>query len=806
MKNFNYKFLCWVAAFLFVGFGSVKAQGTTCATATSIACGQTKTGSNVGVAVSPTPGFCSTSPGSFGVWYKFTGNGNPVTMTTCNASTNFDTKLLVYSGSCTSLSCVTGNDDMSGCSFGSLRSSVTFTSVNGQTYYVLVTGFGSATGTFGLTVSCATPVGNDACAGAIPVACGGSVSGSTANATVDAVGTCVTSNTAPGVWYSVVGTGGIMEATTCDAGTNYDTKLSVFTGSCSSLSCVTGNDDDSGCSLSSLRSTVSWNSVAGQTYRILVHGFSSATGNFTLSVSCPTPPANDNACNAQAVGLGSTNFSNEYAGAQAGEVSPGAGTGGSTCDSQDGWCSFETTVQNSVWFTFQAPASGCVTINANGFDSQLAVYEVGNCADFNTYTELAANDDGGPGLYAQITELSCLTAGATYYIQVDGYSGATTSNGTLVITDCGGAPLAVSAGDCQTRFVGYAPAEADTNFLYATATGGLAPYTYSWSPAGLFSTTINAGATGVLAVQPSATTTYTVTVTDARGCSASATVEVQVYDLNAPCAGNGTKVQVCHVPPGNPANAHEICIAASAVATHLAHGDRLGSCSNVCTATNASVVAPPACVDLTINLNTDRYGSETSWELVDVTNNVVIDSRASSTLPSSATLSDTYCVDPRNCYEFRINDSFGDGICCAYGTGSYSISFNGAVVASSSQSSNPFNGSSRTESFGSCASNKGATSNGAEGVMENLSMITAYPNPSTGFTNFKFMVGQSGTTTVKVYSSTGMEVATLFDGNAEKGQTYVVDFNGSDLATGLYLYRMVGQNGQVQIGKLYIAR
>jgi hypothetical protein len=375
----------------------------------------------------------------------------------------------------------------------------------------------------------------------------------------------------------------------------------------------------------------------------------------------------------------------------------------------------------------------------------------------------------------------------------------------LVITDCGGAPLAVSAGACQTRFVGYAPAEADTNFLYATATGGLAPYTYSWSPAGLFETTINSGATGVLAVQPSATTTYTVTVTDARGCSATSTVEVQVYNLNAPCAGNGSKVQVCHVPPGNPANANEICIAASAVATHLAHGDRLGSCSNACVATNPSVVAPPACVDLVVNLNTDRFGSETSWQLVDVTNNIVIDSRATSTLASSASFTDTYCVDPRNCYEFRIQDSFGDGICCAYGTGSYSISFNGAVVASSSQTSNPFTGSSRTESFGACSSNKMGV-NSAETALENQSMISAYPNPSTGFTNFKFMVGQTGNTTVKVYSSTGVEVATLFEGVAEKDQTYVVDFNGSNLATGLYLYRLVGQNGNVQIGKLYIAR
>lgn len=49
-------------------------------------------------------------------------------------------------------------------------------------------------------------------------------------------------------------------------------------------------------------------------------------------------------------------------------------------------------------------------------------------------------------------------------------------------------------------------------------------------------------------------------------------------------AGTGSKsgkqewVTLCHIPPGNPANAHTITVAASAVPAHLAHGDYLGSC------------------------------------------------------------------------------------------------------------------------------------------------------------------------------------------------------------------------------------
>jgi len=36
-----------------------------------------------------------------------------------------------------------------------------------------------------------------------------------------------------------------------------------------------------------------------------------------------------------------------------------------------------------------------------------------------------------------------------------------------------------------------------------------------------------------------------------------------------------TKVAVCHVPPGNPSNAHVIVVGPPALRAHLAHGDCL---------------------------------------------------------------------------------------------------------------------------------------------------------------------------------------------------------------------------------------
>lgn len=41
---------------------------------------------------------------------------------------------------------------------------------------------------------------------------------------------------------------------------------------------------------------------------------------------------------------------------------------------------------------------------------------------------------------------------------------------------------------------------------------------------------------------------------------------------------NGTKVTVCHIPPGNPGNLHTLHVGSSALGAHLGHGDYPGEC------------------------------------------------------------------------------------------------------------------------------------------------------------------------------------------------------------------------------------
>ena len=44
--------------------------------------------------------------------------------------------------------------------------------------------------------------------------------------------------------------------------------------------------------------------------------------------------------------------------------------------------------------------------------------------------------------------------------------------------------------------------------------------------------------------------------------------------------GSDKKVTICHIPPGNPDNAHTITISESALDSHLAHGDTIGDCGS----------------------------------------------------------------------------------------------------------------------------------------------------------------------------------------------------------------------------------
>ena len=74
----------------------------------------------------------------------------------------------------------------------------------------------------------------------------------------------------------------------------------------------------------------------------------------------------------------------------------------------------------------------------------------------------------------------------------------------------------------------------------------------------------------------------------------------------------------------------------------------------------------------------------------------------------------------------------------------------------------------------------------------NFEMSQNYPNPSNPNSKINFEMPVNGRVTIKVYDITGREVITLLDENRE-ADYYTIEFNGSNVASGVYFYRILAE-------------
>jgi len=210
---------------------------------------------------------------------------------------------------------------------------------------------------------------------------------SSTNSAVAATGpTCSTVDvTSPGVWFKVVGTGGMMTAS-MDGAADYDTKLTVYCADCGpSPACIAANDDING--QLNQASEVEWCSNSGTVYNVLVHGYGIATGNFTLSVS--STPASCFAYNCPVANTSCSSpvpIEDEGTTILADNSNAGTNTSTTLCGG----------VNNDVWFDYTAKCDGQVVIDTcqpqgSLADTVLALYD--SCGG----TELSCNDNSIQG-------------------------------------------------------------------------------------------------------------------------------------------------------------------------------------------------------------------------------------------------------------------------------------------------------------------------------------------------------------------------------------------------------------------------
>ena len=244
-----------------------------------------------------------------------------------------------------------------------------------------------------------------------------------------------------------------------------------------------------------------YTNISGATSATLNYTFTTTGNHFFIAIlsnpGCTNDTSNvfttnvifpgDNICNAIPIVFGTNGpYNLNGATVQTGEAAPPA-TG---CQTQTGWCN--STLANTMWFTFTAPASGRVILQTPSFDSQLALWSAPNCSALTSGggTLIAANDDdpqsathGGVTFSSYIGIVNCLTPGQTYYVQFDSYGTGGTSS--LILTDPGFVDTSFSGLD--TAYCLDAPAAT----LTPVTTGG------TFAGPGVTGTTFNPAAAGV---------------------------------------------------------------------------------------------------------------------------------------------------------------------------------------------------------------------------------------------------------------------------------------------------------------------
>ncbi len=222
--------------------------------------------------------------------------------------------------------------------------------------------------------------------------------------------------TAPGNWYTIVGTGNTIVASMCSMPTTYDAKMHVYCGtSCDSLFCLSANDD--GCAPAGT-SEVTWCSEAGQQYYIFISGFSDGTGPYELSVTSgggcgETTPCqnNEDICDfALDIAPGqSINVSN--ASATTDGAVPDCGSGG-----QNGPGIWLQTIGDGTTFSLQL----CNPVPAS-LNTRLNVYcgaVAGSCSSLDCAVTEPVNNSGCAPFTEKVTW--CTELGREYYILVSG--------------------------------------------------------------------------------------------------------------------------------------------------------------------------------------------------------------------------------------------------------------------------------------------------------------------------------------------------------------------------------------------------
>lgn len=189
----------------------------------------------------------------------------------------------------------------------------------------------------------------------------------------------------------------------------------------------------------------------------------------------------------------------------------------------------------------------------------------------------------------------------------------------------------------------------------------------------------------------------------------------------------------------------------------------------------------------TLQIKTDKKGSEVTWFVRDVNGNTI---QQGGPYADGAIRKDTVELNlpSDGCYIFNIVDAGGDGINNSKGSGNYVI-LNGA--GQEMYRSNGKFGAGESIDF--YASDIPVGINEANG---NICQSILYPNPATNNTILAVNLGKADKARISVVDVMGREVIDLGEHNLNSGDNNI-NINTASLSNGVYFVRIVTNNGMV---------
>ncbi|WP_281989415.1 fibronectin type III domain-containing protein [Aquimarina aggregata] len=181
--------------------------------------------------------------------------------------------------------------------------------------------------------------------------------------------------------------------------------------------------------------------------------------------------------------------------------------------------------------------------------------------------------------------------------------------------------------------------------------------------------------------------------------------------------------------------------------------------------------------DLTLSVTFDNYPQETSWAVTDAGGTTVASESYSTANPDGSTVSETISGLAAGTYTFTISDSFGDGICCSFGNGSYTLSSSAGEIVSGGEFT-----TSEATSFCVEASTVRLETYALSDLDAGNNAFKIYPVPAKNILNIS--VGKKSIQNVEIFSMYGQRV---YEG-AE------AQINVSSFPTGTYFARITGKD------------